>query len=221
MSRYLPTITWIFVAVLLISGIVSTKIIALGPLSFDGGTLLFPISYIFGDVLTEVYGYKKTRKIIWIWLISMVMMSLMIMIVGWLPSDPQRVFQTDYNNILALAPRIFIWSIVAYFVGEFLNSYILAKMKVAMGGKKLWMRTIGSTLVGEFFDTIIMITIAFWGLFPLATFVTIIVSNYIFKVLVEILFTPVTYKVVARLKHHEQIDVYDTHTQFTPFSLKE
>ena len=220
MSRYLPTITWIFVAVLLISGIVSTKIIALWPLSFDGGTLLFPISYIFGDVLTEVYGYKKTRKIIWIWLLSMVMMSLMILIVWWLPSDPNWTYQTDYNNILAIAPRIFIGSIIAYFVGEFMNSYILAKMKIAMGGKKLWMRTIGSTLVGEFFDTVIMITIAFRWLFPLTTFLTIIISNYIFKVSVEILFTPLTYNIIGRLKRHEDIDTYDTNTNFNPFAIK-
>jgi len=142
MHRYLSHITGLFVAILLISGIVSTKIIQFGPFTFDGGTLLFPLSYIFGDILTEVYGYKESRKVIWIGLVSMVMMSAMILIVGRLPSAGDWTFQADYNNILMIAPRIFIGSIVAYFAGEFVNSYILAKMKVRMQGTRLWMRTI-------------------------------------------------------------------------------
>ena len=220
MNRYLTHITWLFVAVLLISGIVSTKIIAFGPFTFDGGTLLFPLSYIFGDVLTEVYGYKESRKVIRIWLISMVMMSAMILLIGRLPNAGDWTFQVDYNNILMIAPRIFVGSIIAYFVGEFVNSYMLARLKVRMQGKQLWIRTVGSTLIGQLFDTVIMITIAFRGVFDTDTFLMIIVSNYIFKVWVEVLFTPVTYAVIWWLKKEEESDVYDVGTDFNPFLIK-
>ncbi len=220
MHRYLSHITWLFVAILLISGIVSTKIIQFGPFTFDGGTLLFPLSYIFGDILTEVYGYKESRKVIWIGLVSMVMMSAMILLIGRLPAAGDWTFQADYNNILMIAPRIFVGSIVAYFAGEFVNSYILAKMKIALQGTKLWMRTIWSTLVAQLFDTVIMITIAFRWVFDTDTFLMIIVSNYIFKVWVEILFTPITYAVVWWLKKEEETDVYDVGTDFNPFLVK-
>lgn len=220
MHRYLTHITGLFVAILLISGIVSTKIIQFWPFTFDGGTLLFPLSYIFGDILTEVYGYKESRKVIWIGLVSMVLMSAMILLIGRLPAAGDWTFQADYNNILMIAPRIFIGSIVAYFAGEFVNSYILAKMKVRMQGTRLWMRTIWSTLVAQLFDTVIMITIAFRWVFDTDTFVMIILSNYIFKVAVEIIFTPVTYAVVWWLKKREDSDVYDVGTDFNPFLIK-
>ena len=131
----------------------------------------------------------------------MILMSAMILLVGRLPADPNWIFQADYEHILSLAPRIFLGSVIAYFAGEFINSYILAKMKIKMQGKELWMRTISSTIVGQLFDTVIMITIAFRGLFDTNTFMTLIVSNYIFKVSVEILFTPLTYWVISRLSH--------------------
>lgn len=217
--RSLPFISGLFVAILLISGIVSTKIIAFWPFSFDGGTLLFPLSYIFGDVLTEVYGYKESRKIIWTWLISMVLMSMMIMIVGGFPAAGDRWFQSDYEHILMLTPRIFAASIIAYFVGEFLNSYVLAKLKIFTNGSKLRTRTIGSTLVGELVDTILFVLIAFYGALDPSLIWTLIISNYIFKVGVEILFTPLTYRIINTLKKYEHTDVYDRDTNFNPFKL--
>ncbi len=220
MRRYLTHITWLFVAVLLISGIVSTKIIQFWPFTFDGGTLLFPLSYVFWDILTEVYGYKESRKIIWIWLVSMVLMSLTVILVGGLPAAVDWTFQSDYNNILMLTPRIFLASIIAYFAGEFSNSYLLAKIKIRMQGDRLWMRTIGSTLIGQIIDTGLFVGIAFWGILDNELLRTIIISNYIFKVWVEILFTPLTYKIVWRLKKQEQTDVYDIGTDFNPFLIK-
>lgn len=217
--RYLSTITGLFVAVLLISGIVSTKLIQLGPFTFDGGTLLFPLSYIFGDILTEVYGYQESRKVIRTWLFSMVLMSMMVWIVGVLPATVDRTFQNDYNHILMLTPRIFLGSIVAYGIGEFVNAYILAKLKVHMQGNHLRVRTIVSTIIAQIIDTGLMIVIAFAGVFDRSTILTLIISNYIFKVLIEIICTPLTYQVTAFLKKHEHSDVYDVQTNFNPFMI--
>ena len=220
MHRYLTHITGLFVAILLISGIVSTKIIQFGPFTFDGGTLLFPLSYIFGDILTEVYGYKESRKVIRIWLISMVLMSVMILIVGRLPAATDRTFQSEYTTILMLTPRIFLASIIAYFAGEFSNSFLLAKIKIYMQWQQLWLRTIGSTIVGELIDTSLFVLIAFVGVLDYNLLWTLIISNYIFKVGVEVLFTPITYGIVRRLKKEEETDVYDVGTDFNPFLIK-
>ncbi|MFA6918787.1 MAG: queuosine precursor transporter [Patescibacteria group bacterium] len=215
--KYFTAIAVFFVAVLLISNIASTKIVDLKWFTFDGGTLLFPLSYIFGDILTEVYGYKKSKQVIWLGFFSALVMSLVLIIVGALPSAPDWGNQDAYNKILGLAPRIVIASLVAYFCGEFLNSFIMAKMKIMTKGKWLWTRTIGSTVVGELADSVIFILIAFVGILPNSLIITLIVSNYIFKTLVEILFTPITYKVIKFLKKTEQEDVYDYKTNFNPF----
>ncbi len=220
MYRYLSILTGLFVAVLLISNIVSTKIVALGPLTFDGGTLLFPLAYIFGDILTEVYGYKRTRRVIWTGFLSGFLMAACIIIVGKLPAAGGWEAQEAYEQILGLTPRIVLASLIAYFAGEFSNSYIMAKMKIWMKGKKLWTRTIGSTLVGEGLDTVIFILIAFSGVIPWSLILTLIISNYIFKVGVEIVFTPVTYKIIGFLKKREGADVYDYKTNFNPFRLR-
>ena len=159
--KYLDVITGLFVAVLIISNIVSSKITSIGPLTLDSGTILFPLSYIFGDVLTEVYGYSRSRKIIWIGVSMNLLMAVTLMIVGVLPSAPDWHNQDAYNAILGLTPRIVAASIIAFFVGEFSNSFVMSKMKIFTEGKHLWTRTIGSTLVGEFFDTILFILIAF------------------------------------------------------------
>ena len=218
--RHLNTITAFFVAVLLISNVASTKIVDLKLFTFDAGTLLFPLAYIFGDILTEVYGFRRSRKVIWLGFISALAMSLVFIIVGKLPAAADWPFQESYDNILGLTSRIVIASLVAYLVGEFSNAVILAKLKVKMQGKKLWVRTIGSTLVGQSLDTIIFVLIAFWGVLPNSLLLTIIISNYIFKVGVEVLFTPLTYKIVALLKRKEGIDHYDRGTRFNPFKLK-
>jgi uncharacterized integral membrane protein (TIGR00697 family) len=218
--RHLNVIAMFFVAVLLISNVASSKILKLGPFDFDGGTILFPLSYIFGDVLTEVYGYKRTRKIIWMGLLMNVMMAVVFLLVGWLPPSKDWVNQDAYMAILGWTPRIVLASCVAYFAGEFSNSYILAKIKIWMNGRMLWVRTILSTVVGEGLDTIIFVMIAFYGVLPNELLIAVIVSNYIFKIGVEVVFTPVTYLVIGFLKRKEGIDVYDRGTNFNPFALE-
>jgi uncharacterized integral membrane protein (TIGR00697 family) len=202
----------------LISDIASTKIVDFKWFVFDGGTLLFPFSYIFDDILTEVYGYKNTRRIIWLGLFMALLMSLIFIIVGKLPAAPGWNNQDAYDKILGLTPRIVCASLIAYFCGEFSNSFILAKMKIMTKGKWLWTRTIGSTIVGELLDSAIFITLAFWGVLSNPLLTTLIISNYIFKTAVEILFTPATYKIVSFLKKKENEDYYDIDTNFNPFA---
>lgn len=217
--KYLGTIGIFFVSVLLISNVASTKIIDLKWFTFDGGTLLFPLGYILGDILTEVYGYKRSRNVIWLGFFMALLMSLVFMIVGILPSAPDWGNQEAYDLILGLTPRIVIASLFAYSLGGFSNSYILAKMKIWTKGKMLWARTIGSTLVGELIDSTIFILIAFWGILPGHLLLTLIISNYIFKTMIEVAFTPVTYKIVKFLKEKENEDYYDNDTNFNPFKI--
>lgn len=218
--KYFDIILGLFVAVLLISNIASTKILKLGPFSFDGGTIIFPLAYIFGDILTEVYGYNKSRRVIWLGFFSAMLLSVVLMIVGYLPAAEGWANQEAYQKILGLTPRIVLASLIAYLAGEFSNSFILAKMKVLTKGKWLWARTIGSTLVGEGLDTLLFVTIAFWGVLPASLLIAVIISNYIFKCGVEIIFTPLTYKTVGFLKKKEDEDYYDKQTDFNPFKIK-
>lgn len=217
--KHLDTITGFFVAVLLISNIASTKILNLGPFTFDGGTILFPLSYIFGDILTEVYGYARSRKVIWIGFLSAALMSVTSAVVGALPPAEGWNHQAAYEAILGQAPRIVFASLIAYFAGEFSNSFTLAKMKIVTNGRHLWMRTIGSTLVGQWVDTALFVAIAFAGTLPNSLLWTLVVSNYIFKCGVEALFTPITYWVTGWLKQQEHEDYYDRDTDFNPFKL--
>jgi hypothetical protein len=217
--RYLDVITALFVAVLLISNTVSVKLVHLWIFTYDGGTILFPLSYIFGDILTEVYGFGRSRKVIWLGFACTLLMANVYILVGRIPAAAGWPFQQDYVNILGLVPRIVIASLIAYFAGEFSNSFILARMKVWTRGRWLWSRTIGSTIVGEFVDTLLFVSIAFLGAtgFPTHVLVAVLVSNYIFKVGVEVVFTPLTYAIVGFLKRREQEDYYDYHTDFNPF----
>lgn len=229
--RHLDTITALFVAVLLISNIASSKILVLGPFTFDGGTILFPLSYIFGDILTEVYGYGRSRKVIWLGFASAVLMSVTLSIVGALPPAPEWGNQEAYTAILGQTPRIVIASLIAYCAGGFANSFTLARLKVLTQGRWLWTRTVSSTLVGQLLDTGLFVAIAFaltlpagvlGGIFsgePLPTPVlwTIFFSNYVFKCAVEVLFTPITYGITGWLKRQEHEDYYDTNTNFNPF----
>lgn len=218
--KHLGTIGVFFVAVLLISNVASTKIVDFGWFAFDGGTLLFPLSYIFGDILTEVYGYKKARGVIWLGFFCALLMSIVFIVVGQLPASPDWGNQAAYDAILGLTPRIVLASLVAYLAGSFSNSFTLAKLKIFTKGKMLWTRTIGSTIIGEFVDSTIFILIAFWGVLPGTLLVTLIVSNYIFKTVIEILFTPATYRAVKILKKSEDYDHYDKGTNFNPFAVK-
>ncbi|MFA6486178.1 MAG: queuosine precursor transporter [Candidatus Magasanikbacteria bacterium] len=221
MNKYhhLDTIIVFFVAILLISNVASSKILQLGPFTFDGGTILFPLSYIFGDILTEVYGYRSARKAIWLGFFSAFAMAIVFMVVGALPSASDWGNQSAYDAILGMTPRIVLASLIAYWCGNFSNSYILAKMKIWTEGKWLWTRTIGSTVAGELIDSLLFVTIAFWGMMPTSLLITLIVSNYIFKTGVEVLFTPVTYRVVKFLKSKENDDRFDTDTSFNPFKV--
>lgn len=219
--KYLDIITVFFVVALLISNIASTKIARVGFMALDGGTLLFPLTYIFGDVLTEVYGYKKSRKVIWLGFASCILMAVVFFVVGLLPSASGWDNQDAYMKILGQTPRIVLASLIAYFVGEFSNSFILAKMKILTKGKWLWTRTIGSTLVGELFDSLIFVIIAFTGVVSKELLIELIVFNYIFKTAVEVAFTPLTYLIVNKLKEKEHEDYYDIKTDFNPFKVGE
>ena len=219
--KYFDIILGLFVAVLLISNVASTKILQFGPFTFDGGTILFPIIYIFGDILTEVYGYKKSRRVIWTGFFAALLMSAVFIIVGKLPAAADWVNQEAYDKILGLTPRIVVASLIAYFSGEFSNSFTLAKMKIATRGRYLWSRTVGSTVVGEGVDTLLFVLIAFWGVLPGSLILAVIISNYVFKVGFEVLATPLTYLIVGRLKQAEGVDVYDDKTNFNPFHLKQ
>ncbi|MGG6296048.1 queuosine precursor transporter [Leptolyngbya sp. AN02str] len=217
--RHLDTITGLFVAVLLISNIASTKILALGPFTFDGGTILFPLSYIFGDILTEVYGYGRSRKVIWIGFLTAILMSVTFALVGALPPAADWELQDAYMSILGQTPRIVLASLIAYFAGNFSNAYTLSKLKLKTRGRWLWLRTISSTLIGQLIDTGLFVAIAFAGLLPNSLLWTIVLSNYIFKCGVEVLCTPLTYAIVNWLKRQEHEDAYDTDINFNPFRL--
>lgn len=217
--KHLDSITALFVAVLLISNVASTKILNLGPLTFDGGTILFPLSYIFGDILTEVYGYARSRKVIWLGFIAATLMSVTLAIVGALPPAADWPNQDAYEVILGQTPRIVVASLIAYFAGEFSNSVTLAKLKVLTQGRRLWLRTISSTLLGQLLDTALFVLIAFTGTVPTNVLLAIVVSNYLFKCGVEILFTPITYWITGWLKQQEHEDYYDRETDFNPFRL--
>jgi hypothetical protein len=217
--RYFDLIMAAFVAVLMISNVVSTKITVLGPFTFDGGTILFPLSYIFGDVLTEVYGYRHARRVIWVGFAATALMAGVFVVVGLLPSAAEWPNQEAYLAILGQTPRIVLGSLVAYWAGSFANAAVLARLKVLTQGKWLWMRTISSTLVGEGVDTLLFVLIAFYGALPNDLLLTVILSNYVFKCGVEALATPVTYAVVNHLKRAEQEDYYDTRTSLNPFHV--
>lgn len=251
--RYFDFVMAMFVTVLLISNIASSaKLIDLGVslfglrLAFDGGTLLFPLAYIFGDVLTEVYGYSRSRKVIWTGFAAAGLMAVTFWWLSRLPGDPQwggfvyekisgaapalpapenavQFGQAAYDAILGgvSTGAIIVASLIAYWAGEFSNSFILAKMKVLTNGRWLWSRTIGSTLVGEGIDTLLFVLIAtMLGVFPWAIALSLIVANYIFKVSIEALFTPFTYLIVNWLKRKEREDYFDTDTDFNPFKIE-
>jgi queuosine precursor transporter len=220
-SKYFLYIAILFVAVLMISNTIAVKLIQFGPFIVSAATFIFPVSYIFGDILTEVYGYKASRKIIWSGFGVLTLMSLFYWIAQKLPAASTWHNQEAFDLILGSVPRIVLASMIAYFAGEFSNSFILSRMKVLTQGKHLWMRTIGSTIVGEGVDSIVFVFIAFAGIMPLKVLFTIIISIYLFKVAYEIIITPLTYLVVNKLKKAEGIDVYDRGISYNPFTLKE
>ena len=230
--RYYDWVMALFVTVLIVSNIASSaKIVDWGvslfglALAFDAGTLLFPISYIFGDVLTEVYGFRRSRRVIWTGFAMLVLTAGVLWLVRIMPGETAWQGYAGDNAYQAIlggmsSGGIVVASLAAYLAGEFSNSVVLARMKVLTRGRFLWMRTIGSTLVGQGVDTLIFVLVAtLLGVFPWALLGTLLLTNYVFKVGIEALMTPVTYRIISALKRAEDEDYYDTHTRFTPFAL--
>ena len=218
-GKYFDLIGMAFVAVLLLSTIAAQKLFVLGPLVLPAGILLFPLAYIFGDVLTEVYGYARSRRIVWMGFAMSLLMVITFAIAVALPPAPGWPMQESFAAVLGFVPRIVFASLLAYLCGEFVNSYVLAKLKVRTSGRHLWFRTIASTLIGEAVDTSIFMTAAFWGVLPLPVLLSAMLSAYLVKVGYEIAATPITYQVVNALKRAEGIDHYDVGTNFNPFRL--
>lgn len=210
--------TGLFIACLVAANIISVKLIAIGGWFVPAGVVIFPVSYILGDVLTEVYGYRSARRVIWLGFLCNLVVVAAIWVAGLWPAAPFWKDQPAWDAILGFTPRLLAASFVAYLIGEFANSFVLARMKIATQGRWLWSRTIGSTIVGEGLDSLVFITIAFAGL-PNFDLTTAILTQWTIKVIYEVAATPLTYLVVTYLKRKEGIDVYDRDTQFNPLAL--
>lgn len=219
-SFWFVMISAVFVTCLITANIIAVKLIAFFGFLVPAGIIIFPLSYLFGDVLTEVYGYEAARRIIWLGFACNLLAVIAIYIGGIAPAAPFWTQQAAYNAILGFTPRLLLASFIAYLVGEFTNSFVLAKLKIFTRGRWLWTRTIGSTLVGEGLDTLIFISIAFWGVIPAPFMLTAILTQWIFKVSYEIIATPFTYLVVGFLKRKEGLDTYDYQTNFSPILLR-
>jgi uncharacterized integral membrane protein (TIGR00697 family) len=215
--KYLDHLINVFVVVLIISNLVAAKIVAFGDFRLSGAQILFPITYIFGDIFTEVYGYGASRRAIWTGFLASALLAVMGLVIVALPPAPDWHDQEAYAKVFNFVPRLVVASLIAYWCGEFTNAFVMARLKVMTSGRMLWVRTIGSTAVGQFVDTIVVMVLAFGGTLPVATIATLIVSGYGGKVLYEVLATPVTYLVVNTLKKAEGVDVYDKNTNFNPF----
>lgn len=209
----------VFVTCLITANITAVKLVGFFGLVLDAGTLIFPISYIFGDVLTEVYGYRVARRVIWLGFLCNLLAVAAIVAGGLLPAAPFWDAQSSYDRILGYAPRLLLASFLAYLVGELTNSFVLAKMKVATNGRYLWSRTIGSTLVGQGLDTLVFTLIAFAGVIPPSAMVAAILTGWLAKSAYEALATPLTYLVVNRLKRSEGVDHYDRDISFNPLPI--
>jgi hypothetical protein len=217
--RYFDVLLSVFIVVLLISNLVGQKICALGPFRISGAQLLFPITYIFGDVFTEVYGYAASRRAIWLGFFASGLMALMGMLTVALPPAPDWGNQQAFATVFNFVPRLVIASLVAYWCGEFANSYVLARMKILTRGKYLWTRTIGSTVVGQAVDTAVLMLIAFGGSLSPSLIANLILSGYLGKVAYEVVMTPFTYLIVGWLKRREGTDTFDYKTAFSPFHI--
>jgi len=226
--RYYEFVMAAFVTVLICSNLIGPAKIAqfdfplLGAISFGAGVLFFPISYVFGDILTEVYGYARSRRVIWAGFAGLTFAAIMAWVVVWLPPAPFWKNQAAYEIAFGSTWRIAAASLIGFLCGEFVNSFVLAKMKILTQGKWLWTRTIGSTIFGEGVDSLIFYPLAFWGsgLIPDERLPQIMLVQFVSKVGIEVLFTPLTYAVVGLLKRAEREDFYDTKTDFNPFTLK-
>lgn len=219
-SFWFVAIAALFVTCLITANIIAVKFVLLLGFLVPAGVIVFPLSYLFGDVLTEVYGYAATRLVIWLGFFCNLIAVIAFTIGGIAPAAPFWHDQAAYNTILGFTPRLLLGSFVAYLIGEFTNSFILAKLKIATKGRWLWTRTIGSTLIGEGFDTLIFILVAFWGVLPVGAMAQAILTQWIFKVVYEVIATPFTYWVVNFLKRKERLDTYDYQTNFSPILFR-
>lgn len=227
--RWLNLITALFVTTLIVSNIIAVKLVTIGGLVVPAAVILFPLAYIFGDVLTEVYGYAQARRVIWTGFACNLLAVAAIWIAGLLPGVPfwnlgvyasAEEAQQAYQAILGFTPRLLAASFLAYLMGEFLNSFVLARLKVRTSGRYLWLRTISSTVVGQGVDSLVFISIAFWGILPPEALRTAILSQWMIKVAFEVIATPLTYFVVNALKKSEGVDMYDRGTDFNPLKLQ-
>lgn len=209
----------LFVTCLLAANTMATKLIAIGGVVLTAGIVIFPISYVIGDVLTEVWGYGAARRVIWLGFACNALMVAALWLGGKLPAAPFWKGQEAYDAIFGQTPRVLAASFVAYLVGEFANAFVLAKLKLATRGRWLWLRTIGSTVVGQALDSIVFVTLAFAGAVPPRVLVPIVAAQWIVKVVYEAAATPLTYAAVAWLKTREGVDAYDRHTDFNPVRL--
>ncbi|MBT5415185.1 MAG: queuosine precursor transporter [Rhodospirillaceae bacterium] len=218
-SHWFVIVAAVFVTCLIISNIVAVKLISVEGVVVTAAITIFPISYIIGDVLTEVYGYRQARRVIWLGFGCNLIAAAAIMIGQWLPAASFWQGQNAYETILGYAPRLLLASFTAYLIGEFANAYILAKMKIMTRGRWLWTRTIGSTIVGQGLDSVVFATVAFIGVIPFDALLLTIVSQWLIKTAYETLATPFTYLVIGFLKRREKLDVYDRDTDFNPVAI--
>jgi uncharacterized integral membrane protein (TIGR00697 family) len=202
-SSLYPILAAVFVSLLLLSNICATKLIAFGPLITDGGAFLFPLTYVLGDILSEVYGLKATRRVIWLGFALAILAGVTLWLVQLAPPAPGWNNQSAFEAVLGFVPRILLASVCGYLVGEFLNSYVLVKIKERTLEKRLWLRLIGSTVVGEFADTLVFCTIAFYGVITGAEFINYVLVGYIYKTMLEVFLLPVTYPVIGWVKSRE------------------
>lgn len=221
MSLSIPflIITGFFISFLLITNVVAGRLVQLGGMTLTADLFLFPLTYIFGDVLTEVYGFRKARLAIWLGFAANFIMALVFILVISLPSPSFWEHEAAYRTVLGFAPRIVLASLIAYFAGEFSNSVVLSRLKIATRGRWLWTRTIGSTLIGQGIDTTVFMSIAFVGLYSTDIFMGMVLVQYGWKVAYEVLATPVTYAVIGYLKRSEGLDTYDYDVDYNPFRL--
>ena len=219
--KFLDVFITLFVVVLVISNVIAAKFFALGPLRVSCAQMLFPITYIFGDIFTEVYGYGASRRAIWYGFFASFVFVTLSYIAVIIPPAPEYTDQRAFATIFKPVGRFVLASLVAYWCGEFANSFTLAKMKLITKGRHLWTRTIGSTVVGQAVDTTVVIFVAFYGLRPFPVLIQLIVSGYLIKVIYETLMTPITYAIVNYLKRAEGVDYFDYETNFSPFATRE
>jgi uncharacterized integral membrane protein (TIGR00697 family) len=215
--RFLDVLQVAFVVVLLVSNLLAQKICRIGPFAVSGAILLFPITYIFGDIFTEVYGYAASRRAIWLGFFAQILLYATAAATIALPADPEWHNQSAFSTVFGFVPRIVAASLIAFWAGEFANSYVMARLKLATEGRWLWTRTIGSTVVGQAIDTLLVISLTFGGTVSGRTIASMILTAYALKVGYEVLATPITYAVISALKHAEGGEVTDTHTSFNPF----